>query len=448
MIVNFYNLGLSGIFRYPPTEDQLRIINSYYRFLDGQSLLWITRIISLIFLIVSLYLWFKMVKKIWNKNVAFISSIVVLISPTFLILWIAHPTDCLKILFVILIAYLISNYFKKKNWFVGVLFFLTIYLLLFSFLSTKERSSFFHKLGLSDSQTETQLRFGFEDKLTDPVKIPLQIKRITYNKYYLSYKQLINEVIPFFDFETVFFQEVHPMEQKSVVLFYWPEIFLFFSGLYFIVKNKNKNSMSFVITFVLIACINFLFSTGQPYRKFELILFPLSVLIALPIACVLLKKSFWFNKFLVGLITFFGIYGFLTNISDINKRPDFWLDNRPYFYEFVFKSIENKNWKDFDKIYVTSMVGNSEKYCRFYLGKCNVEKFVFDSFDLSNSSPEKNAIYAGFAGEFVGSQFKNDIDGNWLFRIKNNGFSGIETKNIRDTIAYKFGNDVVVAEAK
>ena len=151
----------------------------------------------------------------------------------------------------------------------------------------------------------------------------------------------------------------------------------------------------------------------------------------------------------VGFIVFlFCLYGTLANFSDLNKRPDFWLDNRPYFYEFVFNSIKEKDISKFEKIYVTSLVGKTDKYCKYYFGNCDESKFIFNSFELKGIKPEKNSIYAGFAGEFIGSDFKNNINSDWLTLIKDKGFTDVETKNLRDTIAYKFGNDIVIGEAK
>jgi len=50
-----------------------------------------------------------------------------------------------------------------------------------------------------------------------------------------------------------------------------------------------------------------------------------------------------------------------------------------------------------------------------------------------------------FAGEFVGSRFKNDIDSNW---DKNGLVNIVAKKTLRDTIAYKYGNDLGVGYEK
>ncbi len=422
---------------YPPTEDQLVLINSFLKNL------WLLRILSLLILLTSLFLWYKILAKVISKSVGLISCLIILISPTFYVLWLAYPIDCIKIFLLILLVF----WFSRKK--IGKLALLLIsgYIVLFSFLTTKERASFVHKIGLKDATMEVQERFAAEDSLTDPIIVPLKIKRIVYNKYYIEFKELINEVIPFFDVESIFFQEIHPLEQKSIIIFVWPEIFLFIGGIFFLIKLENKNLNLTVMVMFLFSFINFLFNPFVIFRKFELILFPISLIMAVAVVKIIETKVI-FGKTAGFLIVFLCLYGIMASHNDLNKRPDYWLDNRPYFYDFVFNSIKEKNLDDFTKIYVTNLVGNSKNYCEYYLKKCDKNKFIFGSFNLENTRPNKNTIYAGFAGEFVGSDFKNNIKTEWLTLIKDKGFSELKTFSTRDTIAYKFGNDVVVGESK
>jgi hypothetical protein len=424
---------------YPPTEDQLVVIGCFF------NNLWVLRIFSLLILLIALCFWYKLIVKLIGKTVSLISCLIVFLTPTFYILWLTSPFDCLKIFLLIFLIYFLN---KSKNHFGKLALILgTIFIVLFSFLTTTERSSFVHKLGLKDAKTEVSDRFAAENSLTDPVKIPLKIKRIVYNKYYFEYKELVNEVIPFFDIESLFFQEIHPLEQKSVVIFVWPEIFLLISGTYILIKSKNKKVNSLVMITLFLSLINFLFDPFTIFKRFELILFPLSLIMALTVEKIS-KTKIIFGKTVGLVVVFFCLYGIVANFSDLNKRPDYWLDNRPYFYEFVFNSIKKRNLNNFDKVYVTSLVGKTEEYCQYYLGNCDRNKFVFNSFELDKIKPEKNTIYAGFAGEFIGSDFKNNINSDWLTLVKDKGFTNLETMETRDTIAYKFGNNVIVGEAK
>jgi hypothetical protein len=427
-----------GIFKsiaYPPTEDQLVMIKYFF------GNIWLLRIFSFVLLLAALFFWYKVMVKLVDKKVSLISCLIIFLTPVFYILWLTCPIDCFKIFLLMFLTWILSQ--KKKL----LVVLGSIFIILFSFLTTTERSSFVYKIGLKEAKTEVQNRFAAVDSLTDPVKVPLKIKRIVYNKYFIEYKKLINEIIPFFDMESLFFQEIHPLEQKSVIIFVWPEIFLLIGGTYLLIKKKNKKINSLIVIVLFLSLINFLFNPFTIFRKFEMIIFPLGLIMAFAIKEIF-KTKIVFGKICGFVVIFLCFYGLLANYTDLNKRPDFWLDNRPYFYEFVFKSIKNRDLNNFEKIYVTSLVGKTEEYCQYYLGNCDQNKFVFDSFQLKEIKLGKNTIYAGFVGEFIGSDFKNNINSDWLTLIKNKGFTALEIIKIRDTIAYKFGNEVVVGELK
>lgn len=424
---------------YPPTEDQLAMMGYFL------NSLWLVRIFSLVVLLVALYFWHKIITRLVGKEISLISSLIILLSPTFYVLWLTCPIDCFKILGVLFLIYVCGK--RKMNWGKIVLILGSIFLILFSLLTTPQRSSFVNRISLKNSAVESQNRFIAEDSLTNPIKIPLTIKRMVYNKYFIVYKEVIGEVIPFLDMESLFFQEVHPLEQKSIVIFVWPEIFLLIGGVFVLIKLKNKKINHLINIMLFFSFVNFLLTPFGVFRKFELILFPLALVMALAVVKIY-KTKILFGKIFGNIVTLFCLYGIMANYVDLNKRPDFWLDNRPYFYEFIFKSIEEKDISKFEKIYVSSLVGNSEKYCRYYFRNCDKNKFVFNSFDLEKTRPEKNTIYAGFVGEFVGSDPKNMINSDWLTLIKDKGFTELEIKNIRDNIAYKFGNEVIVGEAR
>lgn len=427
-----------GIFKsaaYPPTEDQLAVVGYFF------NNIWILRFFSLMVLLIALFFWYKTIVKLIGKSVSLISCLVIFLTPVFYVLWLTCPFDCFKIFLLMVLIYFLSN--KKKI----LLFLGSVFLIAFCFLTTQERSSFVHKIGLNDAKVEVQKRFAAEDSLINPVGVPLKVKRIVYNKYFIEYKELINEIIPFFDMESLFFQEIHPLEQKSVVIFVWPEVFLLIAGVYLLCKQKSRNLSLLVVSVLFLSLINFLFDPFVVFKKFEIILFPLSLIIALTVVEVY-KTKVYFGKIIGGIVVFISFYGIMANHVDLNKRPDFWLDNRPYFYEFVFNSIKERDLNNFSKVYVTSLVGKTEIYCKYYLGECSKNKFIFNSFDLEKIRPERNSIYAGFAGEFIGSDFKNNISNYWLALINDKGFTNLETMEIRDTIAYKFGNNVVVGEAK
>lgn len=427
---------------YPPTEEQLNLINPVF-FLDGSISLILLRIISLTLLIISLIFWIKIAKKFFNKFIAYTGSFLILLSPAFMVLWLCHPIDCIKLLAIVLTC----HFFLNKKYFFGAIFVSFAIILCLNIVQFKKDPAIFHKFSLNDAQVEVTNRFSKEDTLTEKVPVPLLLRRVSYNKYFIEYKVVISEILAFFDIESVFFQEMHPLDQKSVVLFFWPEIFLFVLGLFWIADNKFKyvEGKKIILLFFGLSFVNFIFSSGALYRRFFIILLPVSLILAIAFE----KLRFFANKKIIlsriclVLFTVLIGYGFWTNYYDFSRRTDYWLDNRPIAYDFIFKKIKELDYKNYKTIYVTSIVGKPEKYCRYYLKDC--KNFVFDSFDLKTNKPASNSLYSGFAGEFIGSDFKNDISSNWSNQIRGLGLEIIDSKNLRDTIAYKFGNDIVVA---
>lgn len=459
-------MNYSAFVAYPPTEEQLFLIN-WIKFFDGPILLSILRFVSLLVLLISLVFWIKIIVRLFNKFIAYTSSILILISPVFMVLWLCHPIDCFKLLAVVLICYFFQipqnppqspfnkgdvkpplSPLKKGGNFTLTIMISFVVILCFNIFQFKDNPAIFHKISLKDAQIEATNRFSKEDSLTEKIKIPLLLRRVSYNKYFIEYKILMSEVLGFFDIESVFFQEVHPMEQKSVVLFFWPELFLFMLGLYWVaVKNfKFKKNNKFIWLFLTIAFVNFIFSSGAAYRRLFVILLPISLVLAIAFERLkfFIKKNFVLSKISAILFIVLICYGFGTNLYDFSKRPDYWLDNRPLAYDFIFKNIKKLSFRNYKKIHITSIIGNSKQYCKYYLRDC--DNFIFESFDLKNFQPDNNSLFAGFAGEFIGSDFKNNISVNWENQIKGKGLMIVASKNLRDTIAYKFGNDIVIAQ--
>ena len=148
-------------------------------------------------------------------------------------------------------------------------------------------------------------------------------------------------------------------------------------------------------------------------------------------------------------LIFFSIltaYSFQVFLHDFSMRPDYWLDNRPYVYERFYKYFNNMEFGNSDRIIVTDRVGSSAKYCKYYLGKkCN-DKFVFNSFDLNENPNRDYTLYAGFVGEFLGSDFYNSFPQNSLESVANQKFTILDSFQLRDTIAYRYGDLIIIAK--
>jgi len=367
-------------FYYPVSEEQVKILNLLH--LSGDFYLWVLRVISLVVLIGALWFWYRLVIIIVDKYIAVFSIIFIFICPVFLVLAMIYPLMCIKLFLFSAVIYLILT---KKYWWV-----VAVGLVLFNVYILGNHPAIFNKLSLKDAQTEVTHRISTEDSLKNDLKFPLWWRRISYNKYFFAYKEVMGEALPFFDFESIFFAEINPLAQKSVVIFYWPEMYLLVFSLYFIVRFKNNKVTQLLVTTVLLAWINFVFSEGSVFLRLILVIFPISLLLGIGFSKL--------PKWLAMIVAVFIVFGWGNSIYDLNVRTDYWLDNRSLAFQFWYKEIDNLGVNNFDKIRVSSLVGDAKQYCYFYLGKvCDDKKFEFNSFDLSKEK-EKDVLYAGFCG--------------------------------------------------
>lgn len=224
------------------------------------------------------------------------------------------------------------------------------------------------------------------------------------------------------------------MEQKSVVMFFWPEAILLLLGVGELMRNSSRSKGGAIIQGAVVAGVVFVFSEGAVYQRLWLSMWWLAPVVASGL--IGLGKFFRVGGVMAGLLL---VYAAVTNFYDLNKRPDFWLDNRPLAFEYWFGEISQLDYRG--KIVVTNRIGNSEDYCRYFLGKSCDGRFEFRSFEWSEDN-DQIGLYAGFTGEYVGKRFKNDFESNWEDRLSGMGARLVAKKNLRDTVAYQFGNDI------
>jgi len=420
---------------YPPTSEQLRILFLLNR--GGQGSLWLLRILSLALL----FLTFKVWKKIIPDKIYFSSCLILSISPSFFNLWYLYPLLLLKVFLVIYGFHFLQKYRKSF-----LVFFVILGVIIFNRFVLENKAAIFNKLSLKDAQNEVTARFTAEDSLREKIELPLWWRRISYNKYFFVYKEIVAEILPYFDLESLYFQEVSPTEQKSMVMFYWPEIFTLVAGIYFLTKNKENYKVLELL--FSISIFDYVFSEGPIDKRLLLTMWPLAIIMA--IAWVemikLSKNNYVLAKWSLGIVGGLLFLAFSFNFYDLKVREEYWFDNRPLAFQFWYENLDKIDLDNYQKIYVSSIIGDSKKYCYFYFGnKCNDGKWIFKSFNLKESNVENNTVYAGFAGEFVGPKFKNDINPNWEKEAELKGLNFVGVKSLLNTIAYQYGNDIGVA---
>ncbi len=417
--------------RYPPTVEQLLFVNLLTKSeTSSWILLWLLRVLTLVVMLISLRIYYLLLRTlVKNRDVAFVSSLVILASPLYFSTWYLYPTYAVFSLLTLIILFFVNN---RKG-----LFMVCVLSIFFTLVVKKSQPKFFEAFNTSVMTSQVTDRFQNEDSITEKIAIPLWFKRLSYNKYYFSYKTIINEVLQFPDLETWFFNEVHPLEQKSMVMFYWPELLLAVYGGAVILRNYQFLAKKLGM-YLLVGFVYFLFSNDlqASYRQFLSWWF-LSVVIGVGIVSI---SSYALKKYIYSLVLVVLLLSVLFNYYDLVKRQDFWFDNRPIAYGYLFPTIKNVTYKS--TVYVTNLIGNAPEYCKFYYGVCP-NYFNFNGFDISNKTSVGSGVYAGFLGEFAGTRIKDDFNASDINKINSN-VKVIGIYKIRDSIAYLYGEDVVV----
>jgi hypothetical protein len=415
--------------KYPPSLEQTTLG------LTDFSQLWLIRGISLIFLALSIWLISSFLNKASRKYFIIISSII----PAYYLVVLSHPWDSLKLFLITIILIGLVNFTGRKIFTIILIIIFTIIVNLFIF---KEKPGILEDFSIKKSQEEVTLRFNIEDSKTPHIKLPLFVRRAGYNKYFVVLKNASQEIVNFWDTETLFFQEVHPLGQKAFVVFYWPYIFLFFISLYFLKTKFKLNEVNFnwnLFVLLSIAIAYYLTSSAATERRHLFTAMFLTYLFSETLVYLIKNK---FNKIILTVLFLLVTYGWLTNIYDRFVRPDYWLDNKPIAYGFAFQTIKDSNL-DLETIYFSETLYAAKSYCPFYLDSC--DNIHIADFSFPDKIPDKNAVFVGFTGNFLGL----NSSGYGETEVKNNisGWAKVfGTMQVMNNIASGYGQIVVVAK--
>jgi hypothetical protein len=393
----------------------------------------IVRIISWLILGFGINYFFNSLAVEWNKFGLRVAMLMVIISPSIKALWLIDPW--ISMYLGLLLAGL-ALYFKSRNNLGLIVIAATIFI--FNFWQYGNNSSIFRVFNIEKTSTEVISHFLGEDSLSEKIDFPLFFRRLGYNKYFFVVKNLAKEGLGFINFESWFFQEFHPSDTKSFVILFWPAVMPFLIGLWFLADRKEKRKQNFILLLIGLALLNYFFNNGPIYLRQILAVLPLVLIIGEGLTVI--KK--W--KWLMGLMIFLLFYGFQAGIYDWKNQMEYWFDNRPLAYDYIFKTIKTLDVSD-RTVEVTGLIGDSKMYCRYYLGKiCDSSTFIFDSFDLREGH-QTNKYYIGFMGEFLGSDFNNNFPQNWRQKINDKGLKIVSEIKVKNTIAYRYGDYLLVA---
>lgn len=421
-VVSFVWLYWSG---YPPSFEQIRLFKS-------PIIIFLSRLTSIIFIFISLKQFVKQFKVEEKKMLI----LYFLLSPIFFIILTMYPLETLKLCSVILIA----SYFAHKSSLKKIIsvFLISIWVLFISLYCEHQTPHILNLLSPKIAQETVNEKFRKETVLTPNNYLPHSLKRVGYNKYFLLLKPIAEEITGVGDFESIFFQEVHPLDQKSIPILFWPQAILFALALYFQVTKKNSKISGFYYL-LGIGAIYYLFSAGSAGLRLAFVGFSIIYLLSVS-TTDFRKKPF---NLIFSICILLSLWGSLAHISDRWVRPDYWLDNKPLIYKYGFTdSILTGNSLP---VYFSDHFGVGQKYCSYYRQDCS--RFHF-SDSIQNLFGSTSGIFIGFTGDYFGPDYNNFEKGSpdLAAFLKEKGVSNYHVQKIRDNILNQFGFDLITAK--
>lgn len=418
---------LQVLINYPPTLEQLNLN------IASPAALWASRLLAFILLI---YTVIKFSKTL-DKKLSGIFSLLIISSPTLSFLWTTSPSDAIK-MFLTLIIFLWAE--KKYIQKFPVILITTLVILISVFGIFKQKPDVMEHINLKRAAEDVTFRFTREDSLTPNIKIPLFIRRVGYNKYYIAFKKTLDNSMKFFNPETLFFQEVHPMHQKATVMFLWPGIIFFAFGVWELGKDKNKQRGR-ILLLSSIAFIYFLFSGGSIEKRLAFLMIPVAIVMTTGIVLLTASKKRLIR--IIGMATIIlYTYGWIGNIYDRYTRPQYWYDNRPLAYEFAFENIKKNGFANNPIVFSDTMYA-AQSYCKYYLNNCDSVKIAEKMETL-----DKDTIYIGFIGNILGAKTEGGFSEDIKYDLSTLGYELVAQTRLHDNIANSLGQDLVIVQIK
>jgi len=410
---------------YPPTFEQIR-------FFSGPLIVSLSRLISVILIVFSIKYFLKQFKVEEKKMLVFYF----LLSPIFFVILTMYPLETLKLCSVILLVSFFANQSSLKK--IGSIFLVSIWILFITLYCEHQTPHLLTLLSPKTAQETVNERFRKESVLTPNNYLPHSLKRLGYNKYFLLLKPIGEEVIGFGDLESIFFQEIHPLDQKSTPILFWPQAILFALALYFQVSKKNSRISGFYYL-LTIGVIYYLFSAGGAGLRLAFVGFSIIYLLSVS-TTDFGKKPF---NLIFSICILLSLWGALAHISDRWVRPDYWLDNKPLIYKYGFTdSILTGNSLP---VYFSDHFGVGQKYCSYYRKDCSRFHFSDSTQNLFGSTP---GIFIGFTGDYFGPRYDNFEKEaiNLDLLLKEKGVGNYNVQKIRDNILNQFGLNLIIAK--
>lgn len=359
---NFYENGLNIFF---PVIDiageKSGIIGSEFPFFNFLIYLfaevfnyshWHGRLINLIVSSIGIFFFYKLIKKIYRKKIAFNATIILLSS-----IWFAFSRkimpDTFSVALVIIGLYYAYSYLKENNKYGLILFFLFTTT---GMLCKIPALSLLSVLGIIIFIKEIPQKKIIIIFITSTVSVFIVAFWYFYWVPYLVNTYKFQLFFPKGIIEGV--NEIMPLIPEALEKFYFSSLqsyiafMCFIAGLFFIIKSKNK----ILIMSVSIICITFLIfiiKTGAVFPLHNYYIIPFAPVMAFIAAFSLSKLKKKYQYLLLCVIAIEGI---------ANQQNDFFIQDRN-IYKLELEEITNKNIAKNDLIIING--GESPQHMYF-----------------------------------------------------------------------------------
>lgn len=301
-----------------------------------------------------------------------------------------------------------------------------------------------------DDRIRTEYRINNQRNI-----LPIQLKRLVYNKYYWPFRLNLPEWFKIWDFDWW----LAPSQIGSTVsrslwgekglprIYFWQAI-LVVIGIFFLVKQKNLKT-PLLLALAAVWLVSGLASTEVLELSSLPLLIPISFLSTL---IVVHLRSVRFGKILIVMLVFISGMGVLSTWNHILSHELYWRDNRPLIFSQIIQFINS--CPPNSQIVATNLIGPTQYYYAwshstkpqiFWNSDPNIPKIDnvnFKHFDLSKSD-EPASCLIGFPGEFLGNRSsktsgQNDFSPSELPPK----LHLVKSISFRDSVSYGNGNHI------
>lgn len=314
---------------------------------------------------------------------------------------------------------------------------------------------------LSSMPTPASIKLDVDDRIRTEYRInnshdilPINLKRLVYNKYYWIFRLGLPEWVKVWDFDWW----LAPSQIGSTVSRnIWgekglPRILFFQAALavyaLFTLRQSDKKLVTMCITtFVVVWLVTSIGAQEVLERAATPLLIPISLLSALGL---LRLWSHGLGKLVAVFTVVIAFSGITATLDHIFRHELYWRDNRPYIFSQMTTLLDRCSQEPAE---VSNLLGPTQYY---YAWTQHIDPAVFwhsdpDSpqlnnvlfkhFDLSHDPTNPHSCFVGLPGEFLGNRVGKSSGQNTFTATElSTNFILLKQVTFRDAVSYGNGN--------